>query len=237
MRHQLATTLDNLGTDHLDVYFLHSSDFGEHDRYLPGAVELLDAFRGQGLIRAIGIRAPHTFAEQWASGDGPNAAETIRWLHLFQTIRPNVVTTRYNLLSPLYGDDETDIFDFTRRHGVGVLIKQVLGQGLLLDRHHPDAPPTFNTTDHRCQDPQFREDALALLRLRLAPIRARFGDSPADLARVALRYALQHAPDAAVLVGFRDTAQIHTTVTCLGDPLREEEITKIRAVLHPNTLT
>jgi len=32
MRHQLATILDNLGTDHLDVYFLHSSDFGEHDR-------------------------------------------------------------------------------------------------------------------------------------------------------------------------------------------------------------
>jgi len=183
----------------------------------------------------IGYFAPHTFAEQWASGDGPNAIETIRWLHLFQAIRPNVVTTRYNLLSPLYHAEEIDIFAFARRHGVGVLIKQALGQGLLLDRHHSDAPPTFSTTDHRCQDPQFREPALALLLRRLAPIRAWFGDRPADLARVALRYALQHAPDAAVLVGFRDAAQIHTNVTCLGDPLREEEITEIRAALHSNT--
>lgn len=75
------------------------------------------------------------------------------------------------------------------------------------------------------------------MRQRLAPIRARFGDSPAELARVALRYALQHAPDAAVLVGFRDAAQIHTNVTRLGDPLREEEITQIRAALNPNALT
>jgi aryl-alcohol dehydrogenase-like predicted oxidoreductase len=56
----------------------------------------------------------------------------------------------------------------------------------------------------------------------IAPIRARFGDSPVELARVALSYALQHAPEAAVLVGFRNADQIRTTVTCLGDPLRPE---------------
>ncbi|MGH3791420.1 MAG: aldo/keto reductase [Pseudonocardiaceae bacterium] len=41
MRRQFATTLDNLGTTHLDVYFLHSSDFGPDDEYLPGAVDVL----------------------------------------------------------------------------------------------------------------------------------------------------------------------------------------------------
>ncbi|MGH3925932.1 MAG: aldo/keto reductase, partial [Pseudonocardiaceae bacterium] len=150
-------------------------------------------------------------------------------------IRPHVVTTRYNLLSPLYRDDETDIFDFARRHSVGVLIKQALAQGLLLDRYHPDAPPTFSAADHRSHNPQFRQDALTRLRQRLAPIRARFGSSPTELARVALRYALQHAPEAAVLVGFRSAAQIHTAVTCLGEPLREDELTAIRTALHPHT--
>jgi len=73
----------------------------------------------------------------------------------------------------------------------------------------------------------------------MAPIRARFGDSPTELARVALRYALQHAPDAAVLVGFRNADQIHTTITCLGEPLTPAEITQIRAALHskPNMHT
>ncbi|MGH3798953.1 MAG: aldo/keto reductase [Pseudonocardiaceae bacterium] len=50
-----------------------------------------------------------------------------------------------------------------------------------------------------------------------------------------MRYALQHAPDAAVLAGFRNAAQIHTNLTCLGDPLSDEEIAEIRAALHPNT--
>lgn len=235
--HQFTTTLRNLGTDYLDVYFLHSNDFGENDRYLADAVELLYGLREQGLIRAIGMRAPHTFAEQWTAGDGPGAAEAARFLHLFGAIRPDVVTVRYNLLSPLCTEDETDIFTFARRHGAGVLIKQALGQGLLLGHHHPDTPPTFTAWDHRTADPRFGAECLRTLRDRMAPIRARYGDGPAELARVALRYVLQHAPDAAVLVGFRNADQLHTNVTCLGEPLRPEEITEIRAALHPNTLT
>jgi aryl-alcohol dehydrogenase-like predicted oxidoreductase len=68
MRRQFATTLDNFGTTHLDVYFLRSSDFGSDDEYLPGAVDVLKELREQGLIRAIEMRAPHAFAEQWADG-------------------------------------------------------------------------------------------------------------------------------------------------------------------------
>lgn len=239
IRHQFATTLRNLDTDHLDVYFLHSSDFGEGDRYLPGAVEVMHKLRQEGLVRAIGMRAPHTFAEEWAAGDGPGVAQAARFLYLFDAIRPDVVTARYNLLSPLYAGGETDIFAFARRYGTGVLIKQALGQGLLLGSHHPDTPPTFSDGDHRTTDPQFRPEALRMLRDLMDPIRARFGDSPADLARVALRYALQHVPDAAVLVGFRNADQIHTTLTCLGNPLCLEEIAWIRAAFHaqPNTST
>jgi aryl-alcohol dehydrogenase-like predicted oxidoreductase len=232
IRHQFATTLRNLGTDYLDVYFLHSSDFGESDQYLAGAVELLHGLREQGLVRAIGMRAPHTFAEQWAAGDGLGAAEAVRFLHLFQAIRPDVVTVRYNLLSPLYAEDETDIFAFARRHGVGVLIKQALGQGLLIGQHHPDMPPTFSGGDHRTADPRFGAEPLRELWDLMAPIRARFGDSLTDLAHVALRCALQHAPDAAVLVGFRNADQIYTNITCLGESLRPQEITEIRAALH-----
>ncbi|WP_274522883.1 aldo/keto reductase [Saccharothrix sp. ALI-22-I] len=235
MSHQLATTLDNLGTDHLDVYFLHSTDFGEHDQYLTGVVDLLGEWRDQGLIRAVGMRAPHTFAEQWADHDEPESTETGRFLRLFHTVRPDVFTARYNLLSPLYSPDQTDIFAFARRHRVGVLIKQALGQGLLIGTHNARDPRRFSDTDHRRGDPRFAPDGLRRLADRLAPLRARYGTSTAALARVALRYALQHAPDSIVLVGFRDPEQIHTDVTCLGDPLTDDEIAQIRATLHPDT--
>lgn len=234
IRRQFATTLDNLGTDHLDIYFLHSSDFGENDQYLAGAVTVMCELREQDLIRAIGMRAPHTFAEQWATGDDARAATTTRWLHLFDQIRPNVVTVRYNLLGPLYTPRETDILTFARRHQVGVLIKQALGKGLLL-RDPTSAPLVFSPADHRSRDPQFQPAVLATLDRALAALRGRFGTDPADLARIALRYVLQHAPDAAVLVGFRDADQITTTLTCLGDPLSQDEIDQITALFHPRT--
>lgn len=236
LRHQFATTLDNLATDYLDVYFLHSLDFGENDRYLDDAVTILRQLRQDGLIRAVGMRAPHTFAAEWATSPRPDAAATARWLHLFEVIRPDVVAVRYNLLSPVYDPQETDIFAFARQHRVGVLIKQALGQGTLL-RHHDGARRAFSGADHRARDPLFRPATLTELDTRLAPIRARFGDTPAALARVALSYVVHHAPDAAVLVGFRDAAQIHTTVTSLADPLTPQEITEVRAVLHPTDVT
>lgn len=59
MRHQLEQTLDNLGTDHLDLYFLHHADFGPADVRLEGAVQAMRAFQAEGLIRAIGMRGPH----------------------------------------------------------------------------------------------------------------------------------------------------------------------------------
>lgn len=235
MRHQFATTLDNLGTDYLDVYFLHSTDFGDNDQYLDTAIQTMHELREQGLIRAVGMRAPHIFAEQWAASDRPEAAATARWLRLFDAIAPNVVTVRYNLLSPRYHPQETDIFDFARQRGVGVLIKQALGQGTLL-RRHTTPPPVFSGEDHRSTDPLFQPASLAERDAQLAPIRARFGDTPAALARVVLAYALHRDPHAAVLVGFRDADQIHTTVTSLTDPLPPEEITELRAVLNPTTL-
>jgi 1-deoxyxylulose-5-phosphate synthase len=234
MRRQFATTLDNLATDHLDVYFLHSGDFGDDDQYLAGAIDVMQDLRERGLIRAIGMRAPHTFAEQWATCEHPEVHNTARWLSLFHEIQPDVVTTRYNLLSPLYADGETDIFAFALSQGVGVLIKQALGQGLFL-RSGQQLLATFSGSDHRHADPMFTEENRRLLHARLAPLRDRHGARPSDLARVALRYVLQHAPDAAVLVGFRDADQIHTTLTCLGDPLSDDEITEIRALLQPST--
>lgn len=246
LRHQLHTTLDNLGTDHLDVLHLHSNDFGPDDRHLDDVLDRLRDFREQGLVRAVGMRAPHAFAEHWAleqpspdhSGQGADAdraAGARRFLHLFDRVRPDVLTARYNLLSPLYREDDTDIFAFARRHGTGVIVKQALGQGLLLRAHRDDPHRTYGPGDHRSHKARFTPDRLRRLAVRLAPLHDRYGTDPAALAWVALRYALQHAPDSIVLVGFRDSGQIHTTATCLGDPLTDQEITDIRAALrHPD---
>ncbi|MGB6163719.1 MAG: aldo/keto reductase [Pseudonocardiaceae bacterium] len=62
MRRQLEQSLDNLQTDHLDIYALHHPNFGTSDRWLQPAIDAMLTFRDQGLIRAIGMRGPHRFA-------------------------------------------------------------------------------------------------------------------------------------------------------------------------------
>ncbi|MFC0037288.1 aldo/keto reductase [Actinomadura rayongensis] len=235
MRRQLERTLRHLGIDYLDLYFFHSTDFGEGDQYLARAVKQMRAFVEHGLVRAIGMRAPHTFALEWATGPSHDhrCHEAARFLHLYQKIRPDVLTVRYNLLSPLYAPGETDVFDLAKAQGVAVIIKQALGQGILLGTHHPDHPRTFGRGDHRRQDPTFTPEALREVHRGLSPVRERYGATVPDMARLALRYALARDPTVPVLVGFRDAEQINTTITSLGEPLADDEITWLRRSLAP----
>ncbi|MGA5817996.1 aldo/keto reductase [Kitasatospora sp. NPDC094028] len=232
MRRQLVTSLGNLGTDYLDLYCLHSGDFGPDDRYLDEAVDLVQRLRREGLIRAVGMRAPHEFAAEWAADPShPRAAETARFLALFDRIQPHLLSVRYNLLSPVCGPGETDIFSFARQRRVGLLLKQVLGQGLLLGAYDPLAPPRFPPGDHRHNDPRFSTGGLRAIQSGLEVLRQRFGPSQADLTRVALRYALGRDPNAAVLVGFRTAQQITSNLTCLGEPLSPDDIGWVQSVM------
>lgn len=234
LERQFSVTMENLGTTFPDVYFFHSNDFGPDDEHLEDAVTFMHALKEDKAIGAIGMRAPHDFAVEWASPGGSRwSRQAHRFLHLFNTIKPDILTVRHNLLSHQYRPGETDIFTFARECGVGVLIKQALGQGTLLRTHHPHKPRTFSEADHRSADPMFRPEILEVIDTCMTTVVERFGYTIPDLSRVALRYALQHDPDAALLVGFRDDRQIISNVTCLGDPLTDEEITFVREAFAP----
>ncbi|MGH8904393.1 MAG: aldo/keto reductase [Egibacteraceae bacterium] len=228
MRHQLEQTLDNLSTDYLDIYFLHNFDFGPDDAYLAGAIEQMQAFRAQGLVRAIGMRGPHRFAlEGLAAPKAGRSDKHARFRKVFGLVQPDVLAVRYNPLTP---DGPDDVFAWTRRHGTGVLINKPLAQGLLTGKYDPVRPPTFGPGDHRSRKRWFTPAALGVLHDGLAPLRERFGSRPADLVRVALRYCLQHAEDAAVLVGFTTPEQVEMNFTCLGEPLTDEDVAFVRTV-------
>ncbi|MFJ6213726.1 aldo/keto reductase [Streptomyces sp. NPDC092296] len=229
---QFETTLDNLGTDYLDAYFLHSSDFGPDDRYFDEAVTALEELRTEGAIKAIGIRAPHAFAKEWAEEAAtPDAGEAARFTRAFACVRPDVLTVRHNILSPLYSAEETDVFALARSTGVGILIKQALGQGLLIGAGNRLSPAAYPHGDHRRNGPAHSGPALRAIHEGLDRLRERFGFTDADLIRVALRYVLQHAPEAAVLVGFRNATQIGSDITSLGEPLSIEDVSYIRSVM------
>lgn len=220
MRRQLEQSLENLGTDYLDLYALHHHDFGPEDRYLDGAIEAMRAFQSEGLVRAVGMRGPHRYAPDRLTRE-PRQDKHARFRTLFDQVRPDVLATRFNLLTPTPADG---IFEFAARRGVPVLITKPLAQGLLTGKHTAANPSVYGPGDHRARKRWFTPEALAILEQQMAPLRERFGRQSAALVRVALRYCLQRAENTAVLVGFTSPEQVETNLTCLGAPLTEDEL-------------
>ncbi|MEY9840524.1 aldo/keto reductase [Streptacidiphilus sp. EB103A] len=229
MRRQLETTLENLRTDRLDIYFLHNADFGPGDRYLEGALEQMRDFQRQGLVRAIGMRGPHRFAtERVTVAKELREDKQARFRYLFGQVKPQYLAVRFNALTPGPPQGHRDLFAFAAEHRASVLINKPLAQGLLTGKYDPDRPPVFGPGDHRSRKRWFTPQALAVIRDGLAPLRERFGPDEPDLVRTALQYCLQHADNAALLVGFSSARQVTANLRAVGSPLTGEDLAFVR---------
>ncbi|MFF8617943.1 aldo/keto reductase [Streptomyces sp. NPDC015350] len=232
MRRQLETTLENLRTDHLDIYFLHNADFGPDDRYLEKAVAQMRDFQRQGLVTAVGMRGPHRYATERVTVPKKQRSDKYaRFTHLAEKIQPDYLAARFNALTPPPTAGRPDIFTLARSLGASVLINKPLAQGLLTGKHSPNHPPVFAPGDHRLRKSWFTPGALRIIQDGLAPLRERFGPAPAALTRVALQYCLQQADNAAVLVGFTRPEQVAENLTAIGTPLTADELTFVRDAL------
>ena len=229
MRRQLESTLENLRTDYLDIYFLHNSSFGDNDQYLDGAIEQMRAFQQQGLIKAVGMRGPHRFVtDRLAVPRQQREDKYARFRDLFARLRPGYLAVRFNALTPSPPPGHGDIFAFAAEHGASVLINKPLAQGLLTGKYHPDRPPRFEPGDHRLRKAWFTPRALGILRDGLAPVRDRFGATPAELAPVMLAYCLHRASNAAVLAGFTTQEQVRANLAPPSQPLTDDDLAFIR---------
>ena len=216
IRHQLEQTLANLGTDHLDIYYFHHADFGPDDRYLEEAAELMRTFQREGKIRAIGQSA-YAFAD---------------FRRVCPVVRPSVVQFSYSALGGDYDQPDTDLFAWAEAQGYGIVLFSPLAQGLLLDKFDPEHPPRFGEGDIRAGGTKFAPENLARLRRQLAPIKDRFGASTRDLARVALQVALARSPNACVIPGFKNPAQVEINLAGAGDPLTADDVAFVRRHLQ-----
>ncbi len=150
MRRQLETTLENLGTDHLDIYFLHNSNFGEDDQYLECAISQMRTFQNQGMVKAVGMRGPHRFAtDRLTVPKQQREDKHTRFRHLFGRVRPDYLAVRFNALTPPPPPGHDDIFAFAAKRGASVLINKPLAQGLLTGKYNPGQPQHFGPGDHR----------------------------------------------------------------------------------------
>jgi len=225
MRRQLETSLENLGTSHLDIYFLHNSSFGASDQYLDSAIGQMREFREQGLIRAVGMRGPHRFAtDRLTVPKHQREDKHARFRHLFGLIQPDYLAVRFNALTPAPQHGQDDIFTFAAASGASVLINKPLAQGLLTGKYDPARPPRFGPGDHRLRKAWFTPRALGIIHDGLRPIRDRFGNTPADLTPVMLAYCLHRASNVAILAGFTSAEQVRQNLAPPSHPLTRDEL-------------
>ncbi|GLY99797.1 aldo/keto reductase [Actinoplanes sp. NBRC 103695] len=230
MRRQLEQSLQNLGTDVLDVYFLHHPDFGPEDCYLDGAVAAMRDFQAEGLVRAIGMRGPHRFAvDRLTTGPHLRGDKIARFRALFDVVNPDVLAVRDNLLTP--GGRSEGIFALADAHGCGVLVNKALSQGLLTGTYRPGRERVFGAGDHRSRKRWFGPAAGAVMAAGIDELGALVGGETTDLIRIALWSCLSRSPHAVVLVGFTSVQQAEMDFGCLREPPDPATIEAARKIM------
>lgn len=216
VRHQCEQSLINLDRDYLDIYYFHHGNFGENDRYLDDAVDVMNALVKEGKVRCVGLSA-------YSEDD---------FARLVPKVKPTCLQSSSNALGDKYIAPGSRTQKLMEKHDLVFVAFGPLAKGRLLDKYDPDNPPTFPEGDHRRNNPVFKAEALRALKPKLEVLKKRFGSSAEDLAAMALGYVLAHERVACVIPGFRNAKQAKCNVSAAGKTLSSEDVAFIRETLQ-----
>ncbi len=215
VRHQAEQSLVNLKRDHIDVYYFHHGDFGASDMYLDDAAGVMDDLVREGKVRVKGQSA-------YSADD---------FERVTPRVRPAVLQSWAHALDDGFVREGSRVADLMAREGMSFVAFSPLAQARLLDKYDPAKPPTFEPGDHRKDSGAFSAEAIAELRPKLARLKARFGDSTADLAAMALNYVLAAPNVACVIPGFRNARQVEANLSGEGRAFSPEDVAFVREAL------
>src|SRR5665213_392795 len=206
-------SLRRLGTDYLDLYYLHHPDAGVP---IEESLEALNQLRAAGKIRVPALSnysAWQMLEAQWISAERQYAP-------------PTVTQSFYKLLARGL---EEEMLPMCRKYGIFTCIYNPLAGGLLTGKQRKDGPLPGSRFDNnpmymeRYWHPAFFEAVD-----RLSAASARFGRS---LLSLALTWIYNHTPADCIIMGASSLTQMTQNMTALDEgPLPEELIQECDAV-------
>lgn len=212
IRHQCEQSLINLKRDVLDLYYFHHGDFGHNDRYLDGAVGVMNQLRKEGKIRLIGLSS-------YSNGD---------FERLVPKVKPDVLQSWAHSMDDQFIREGTPVRKLLDEGKLSFVAFSPLNQGILLGKFDPKNPPKFEAGDHRLGDQRFTSEQLVKIQPKIEKLKARFGPDIKDLARAALQYLLAVPCVACVIPGFRNSNQVQVNLSVSEKPLTMEDVAFIR---------
>ena len=208
----LETSLRELGTDYLDIYYLHQppANAGERDVALAAMSKLQE----EGKIRVIG-----------ASISGPDVTAKTE-----QMCRDYIATGQIGviqLIFSIFRQGLRSILPLAQENGVGIVGRTVLESGFLTGKYTPGT--TYPEGDHRNRwTPEQRDRIFE----SVEQVRAIIG-SPAhesiDLISTAIRFAMDEPGIDTVILGAKNAHQSEQTFRIdqfppLPEPIRQQLI-------------
>lgn len=183
IRRSIDDSLERLGTDRIDIAFLHDPDAYDLDRGLAEGIPALMKLRDEGVIAAIGI----------GTNDAAAAARAVREGDLDVVM----IASRFTLLEQPALDE---LLPECEAHGVSVIAAAVFNSGLLAT----DEPSAVSRYDYTAP-PMF---ILARAEQLAAACRA----AGVALPVAALQYPLLHPSVGTVVVGSAKAAAIRQNI-------------------------
>lgn len=215
-------SLRRLGTDYVDIYYLHRED---PDTPLEETVDALARLHAAGKIRCSGV-------SNFRSWRMARLAELCRGAGIPATV---VCQPYYNAMNRM---PEVEVLPCSAFYGMGVVPYSPLARGVLTGKYQPGAEPPADTRagrkDRRMMQTEFRRESLELAQT----IKAHAERRAMTAGQFAVLWLLNNRLVTSVLVGPRTLAQFQENLGALKHKFTAEDealIDKLVPIGHPST--
>jgi aryl-alcohol dehydrogenase-like predicted oxidoreductase len=210
-------SLQRLGTDYIDLYYLHAPDWNTP---LGESLETLTDLVRQGKIRYAACS--NFYAWQVAKLLGLAAARGLARMTCIQPL--------YNLVNR---DAELELFSLCREEGVGAVVYSPLARGVLTGKYQPgEAAPEGSRAargDRRIHQTELREESFEVAQA-LRPLAEAHG---CPLSQFALAWVLGNPLVTSAIVGPRTMEQLEDNLGALDVQLTSEDERAVDDLVPP----
>ena len=205
VRSACDASLSRLGTDHIDLYYLHRPDPDTPIEETVGAMAELVA---AGKVRQLGLSE--------ASADTVHRAVAVHPIAALQS--------EWSIWSR---DVEDEVVPACRQHGITLVPYRPLGRGYLTGTVQVTSPDDLPEGDFRRTQPRFQADALAANQAIVDEVRAVAEAKGATPAQVAIAWLLAQGDDIVPIPGTKRVERLEENLGALDVELDADDLARL----------
>ncbi|HEX5629710.1 MAG TPA: aldo/keto reductase [Usitatibacteraceae bacterium] len=210
-------SLDRLGTDYVDIYYLHKDSL---DIPLEETIGTVGDILASGKARYFGV----------SNFRGWRIAEAVRVCGELGVPNPVVCQPYYNAMNR---QPETEVLPACHHYGIGVATYSPVARGVLVGKYAPGAAPPEDTRagrkDRRMMQTEFRPESLELAQT----LKAHAEKKGMTATEFAVNWVLANRIVTSVIAGPRTLAQWEGYLTAIGKPWEEADEALVDSLVRP----